>query len=122
MVLEKIKEFLDEVDMLIAQHAIYISKLEKTINKGGEFDHKSCNECNFGVKWNNHVAPLKDDLEDKLKALADEIEKIHCEFHEISMQIDPKNPKSSDKENLSRMQELSTLLLQKLLAFKRFLK
>jgi hypothetical protein len=121
MSLARIKEILDEADILIAQHAIYISKLEKAMKKGEEFDYKSCHECKFGLEWDNHVISLKNELDDELKSLADEIEKIHCEFHEIGMQIDTKNPQPSDRENLARMEELSTLLLQKLLAFKRLL-
>jgi hypothetical protein len=122
MSLVRIKEFLDEVDMLIAQHAIYISNLEKAIEKGEEFDHKSCHECKFGLEWNSHIAPLKNEFPDKLRSLVEEIEKIHCEFHEISMQIDTKNFQPSDKEKLDKMEKLFTLLLQKLLAFKKLVK
>jgi hypothetical protein len=121
MPLTRIKEFLKEVDMLIAQHSIYISMLEKAIEKGEEFDHKSCHECKFGVEWDNNVAPLKDKLDDEMRSLVEEIEKLHCEFHEIAMQINTKNLQPSDKEKLDRMEKLFTLLLQKLLAFKRLL-
>jgi hypothetical protein len=121
MSLVRIKEFLDEADMLIAQHAIYISNLEKAMKKGEEFDRKSCHECKFGLEWDSHVAPLKNEFDDELRSLVEKIEKIHCEFHEISMQIDTKNPQPSDRENLDRMEKLSTLLLQNLLAFKRLL-
>lgn len=122
MSLVRIKEFLDEVDMLIAQHAIYISNLEKAIKKGEEFDHKSCHECKFGVEWDNHIAPLKNKLDDEMRSLVEEIEKVHCEFHEIAMQINTKNPQPSDKEKLDKMEKLFTLLLQKLLAFKKLVK
>ncbi len=122
MPLVRIKEFLDEVDILIAQHAIYISNLEKAIEKGEEFNHKSCHECKFGIEWDNHIAPLKNELYDELRSLAEEIEKIHCEFHEIAMQINTKNPQPSDKEKLDKMEKLFTLLLQKLLAFKKLVK
>jgi TolA-binding protein len=122
MPLVRIKEFLDEADMLIAQHAIYISNLEKAIEKGEEFDHKSCHECKFGLEWDSHVAPLKNELHDELRSLAEEIEKIHCEFHEIAMQINTKNFQPSDREKLDRMEKLFTLLLQKLLAFKKLVK
>jgi hypothetical protein len=122
MPLVRIKEFLDEVDMLIAQHAIYMSMLEKAIEKGEEFDHKSCHECKFGVMWDNHIAPLKNELDDELRSLAEEIEKINCEFYEIAMQINTKDPQPSDKEKLDRMEKLFTLLLQKLLAFKKLVK
>jgi len=58
MPLVRIKEFLDEVvDMSIAQHTIYISNLEKAIEKGEEFNHKSCHECKFGIEWDNHIHP-----------------------------------------------------------------
>ena len=121
MPLVRIKEFLDEADILIAQHAIYISKLERAMKKGEESDRKSCHECKFGLEWDSHVAPLKNEFPDQLRSLIEEIEKIHCEFHEVGMQINIKDPQPSDKEKLDRMEKLSTLLLKKLLAFKRLL-
>jgi hypothetical protein len=122
MPLTRLRELLDEVDILISQHAIYISKLERAIKDGKEFAHKNCHQCIFGVKWDGMVVPVKGRLPEEVRALAEEIEKVHCEFHEVSMQIDPKNFQSSDKENLNRMKELSTLLFQKLLALKRLVK
>ncbi len=122
MLLTRLRELLDEVDILISQHAIYISKLERAIRNHEEFTHKTCYECNFGVKWDSMVVPIKDELPREVRALVEEIEKIHCEFHEVSMQIDPKNHQPSDEEKLNRMKELSTLLFQKLLALKRLVK
>jgi hypothetical protein len=122
MPLTRLKELLDEVDILISQHAIYISKLERAIKDGKEFAHKTCHECNFGVKWDGMVVPVKSELPEEVRALVEEIEKIHCEFHEVSMQIDPKNFQPSDEEKLNRMKELSTALFQKLLALKRLVK
>jgi len=122
MPLTRLRELLDEVDILISQHAIYISKLERAIKDSEEFAHKTCHECNFGVKWDGVVLPVNGGLPEEVRALAEEIEKIHCEFHEVSMQIDPKNFQPSDKEKLNRMKELSTLLFQKLLALKRLVK
>ena len=122
MSLTRLKELLNEADMLISQHAIYISKLERAIKDGEEFAHRTCHECNFGVKWDGMVVPVKSELPEEVRALVEEIEKIHCEFHEVSMQIDPKNHQPSDEEKLNRMKELSTLLFQKLLALKRFVK
>ena len=121
MPLTRLKELLNEVDILISQHAIYISKLERAIKDGKEFVHKNCHQCIFGVKWDGMVVPVKDRLPEEVRALAEEIEKIHCEFHEVSMQIDPKNFQPSDEEKLNRMREMSTLLLRKLLALKRLL-
>ena len=122
MSLTRLRELLDEGDMFISHHALYISKLEKAIRNREEFAHKTCHECNFGVKWDGMVVPVKSELPEEVRALVEEIEKIHCEFHEVSMQIDPKNHQPSDEEKLNRMKELSTLLFQKLLALKRFVK
>jgi len=122
MPLTRLRELLNEADMLISQHAIYISKLERAIKDGEEFTHKTCHECNFGVEWDSIVVPVKSELPEEVRALLEEIEKIHCEFHGISMQIDPKNPQPSDEEKLNRMKKLSTLLFQKILALKRLVK
>ncbi len=117
-----LKELLDEMDVFISQHAIYISKLERAIKNCEEFAHRTCHECNFGVMWDSVVVPIRDELPEEVRALVEEIEKIHCEFHEVSMQIDPKNPQPSDEEKLNRMKKLSTSLFQKLLALKRLVK
>jgi hypothetical protein len=122
MQLTRLGELINETDMFISQHAIYVSKLKKAIRNREEFAHKTCHECNFGVRWDSMVVPIKDELPEEVKALVEEIEKIHCEFHEVSMQIDPKNPQPSDEEKLDRMKKLSTLLFQKLLALKRLVK
>jgi len=122
MSLKRLKELINEIDMFISQHAIYISKLERSIKDGEEFAHKTCHECNFGVEWDSTVVPIKDELPEEVRALVDEMEKIHCEFHKVSMQIDPENFQPSDEEKLNRMRELSTILFQKLLALKRLLK
>jgi hypothetical protein len=122
MPLTSLRELLDEVDMLISQHAIYISKLERAVKNREDFAHKTCHQCNFGVEWDSIVVPVKGGLPEEVRALVEEIEKIHCEFHEVGMQIDPKNPQPSDEEKLNRMKELSTALFQKLLALKRLVK
>jgi len=122
MPLTRLRDLLNEADVLISQHAIYISRLESAIKDGKEFSHKTCHECNFGVEWDSIVVPVKDGLPEEVRALVEEIEKIHCEFHEVGMKIDPKNFQPSDEEKLNRMEELSTELLQKLLALKRLVK
>jgi hypothetical protein len=122
MPLTRLRELLNEMSMFISQHAIYISKLERAVKNREEFAHKTCHQCNFGVELDSMVVPVKDKLPEEVRTLVDEIEKIHCEFHEVSMQIDPKNPQPSDEEKLNRMRELTTELFQKLLALKRLAK
>ncbi len=122
MSLTSLRELINETDMFISHHVLYLSKLEKAIRNREEFAHKTCHECSFGIKWDSMVVPIKGELPEEVKALVEEIEKIHCEFHEVSMQIDPKNPQSSDEEKFDRMKKLSTSLFQKLLALKRLVK
>ena len=117
-----LKELANKVDIFISHHATYVSRLERAIKDGEEFTHKTCHECNFGVEWDSTVVPIKDKLPEEVKALVEEIEKIHCEFHEVSMQIDPKNPQPSDEGKLNTMKKLSSSLFQKLLALKRLVK
>ena len=119
---KRLEKLANKVGIFISHHDTYVSRLERAIKDGEEFAHKTCHECNFGVKWEGMVVPVKSELPEEVRALVEEIEKIHCEFHEVSMQIDPKNHQPSDEEKLNRMKELSTLLFQKLLALKRLLK
>jgi len=119
---KRLEELANKVGIFISHHDAYVSRLERAIKDGEEFTHKTCHECNFGVEWDSMVVPIKDELPEEVRALVEEIEKIHCELHEVSMQIDPKNPQSSDEEKLNRIKELSTLLFQKLLALKRLVK
>ncbi len=118
----KLRNLLEDLDILMSQHALYISKLEKAIKSGESFDHKTCHECNFGVIWDNDVVPIKGELPEEIKSVVEEIEKIHCEFHEVSMQIDPLNPHQSYQEKLIKMKDLSAVLFQKLLYLKRLVK
>jgi len=119
---KRLEKLANKVGIFISHHDTYVSRLERAIKDGEEFAHKTCHECNFGVKWEGMVVPVKSELPEEVRALVEEIEKIHCEFHEVSMQIDPKNPQPSDEEKLNRMREMSTLLFRKLLALKRLVK
>jgi hypothetical protein len=116
-----LEELANKVGIFISHHDTYVSRLESAIKDGEEFAHKTCHECNFGVEWDSIVVPVKGGLPEEMRALVEEIERVHCEFHGISMQIDPKNFQPSDEEKLNRMREMSNLLLRKLLALKRLL-
>jgi transcriptional regulator with XRE-family HTH domain len=118
---KRLEELANKVGIFISHRDTYVSRLERAIKSGEEFTHKTCHECNFGVEWDSRVAPVKSELPEEVRTLVDEIEKIHCEFHGISTQIDPKNPQPSDEEKLNRMREMSDLLLRKPLALKRLL-
>ncbi|SNZ16850.1 CZB domain-containing protein [Hydrogenobacter hydrogenophilus] len=121
MSLTKLTEFVKDIDIFISQHSIYINKLEKALKEGTRFEHKDCHSCNFGRKWDECVAPIKDQLPEDIKAIVENIEEIHCEFHKISMQIDPTQKKDSDEQNLKAMKDLSAKLFQHLLSLRQIL-
>jgi hypothetical protein len=80
MSLTRLRELLNEADMLISQHAIYISKLERAVKNREDFAHRTCHECNFGVKWDSTVVPVKGELPEEVRALVEEIEKFIVSF------------------------------------------
>jgi transcriptional regulator with XRE-family HTH domain len=118
---KRLEELANKIGVFISHHDAYVSRLERAIKDGEEFTHKTCHECNFGAEWDSMVVPIRDELPGEVRALVEEIEKVHCEFHQVSMQIDPKNPQPSDEEKINRMREMSNLLLRKLIALKRLL-
>jgi len=113
----KLSQLLRDLDLYISQHAIYISKLERALKKGESFDHKDCHSCAFGRRWDSEIVPIKDDLPEEIKSLLNEIESIHCQFHEVAKEV-----KSENDERLKEVKDLSTQLFQKLLELKRLLR
>ncbi|MGC8852572.1 MAG: CZB domain-containing protein, partial [Hydrogenobacter sp.] len=75
----------------------------------------------FGKKWDEIVVPIKDELPEDIKAMVENIEQIHCEFHKVSMQVAPTQRKDGDYQNLETMKDLSAKLFQKLLSLKKIL-
>ena len=113
----KLSQLLKDLDIYISQHAIYISKLERALKKGENFEHKDCHSCKFGMLWDSEIVPVKHELPDEVRKLLNEIESIHCQFHEVAKEV-----KSEDDERLKEVKELSTQLFQKLLELRRLLK
>ncbi len=110
---------LRDLDIYISQHAIYISKLERVIENRQPFEHKTCRECSFGKKFYQEVYPHMEAYEDKIKELLHEVEKLHCDFHEIASKIDTQNPKPEDMEIIKKIKDHSARLFQLLLTLKR---
>ncbi len=110
---------LRDLDIYLSQHALYISKLERAIESGQPFEHKTCRECAFGKKFYEEVYTRMEEYEDEIKELLYEIEKLHCDFHEVASKIDTQNPKPEDMEIIKRIKEHSTRLFQLLLTLKR---
>ena len=122
MHIDELLKLLIDLDLYISQHALYISKLERAIKHGEPFEHKNCHQCNFGIAWDEEIKPIKDALPEDLKALVEDIEKTHCQFHEVSMKIDPKNPEETNQENLRIAKDLINQLYKKLLQLQKLLK
>jgi len=110
---------LRDLDIYLSQHALYISKLERAIENRQPFEHKTCRECAFGKRFYEEVYPCMEEYEDKIKELLYEIEKLHCDFHEVASKINTQNPKPEDMEIIKKIKEHSTRLFQLLLTLKR---
>ncbi len=111
---------LRELDIYISQHAIYISKLERAISNKEPFEHKTCKDCAFGKKFYQEVYPSLGEYEEEIRSIILDIEKLHCEFHNIASEINTQNPSEEDLSKLNSVKELSTDLFQRLLSLKRF--
>jgi len=119
---DKLLELSDAIDLYISQDNSYISKLERAVRYGEPFEHKDCHRCNFGIAWDEEIKPIKDVLPEDLRAVVEEIEKTHCQFHEVSLKIDPKNPEEINQENLRIAKDLINQLYKKLLQLQKLLK
>ncbi len=83
------------------------------------FEHKTCRDCAFGKKFYSEIFPHVEEYEEKVKELLHDIEKLHCDFHEIASKIDTQNPKPEDVGTIKELKDRSTHLFQLLLALKR---
>ncbi len=113
--MEVLQKLIDEVDLLISQHAIYISRLEKAIKKGIEFDSKDCDSCNLGLLLNQIE---EDGLPEEIGKEIKEIKNIHCHFHEKAKE--ELENKSTDV--LKEVSDISTELFRNLLKLRKLLK
>jgi len=118
---EHLKELINDIDMYISQHAIYINKLEKSLRKGDKISTVDCNSCKFGKDFNSKILPHINDYDEDIKNLLKEIEDIHCKFHDYL--IDFYNLSDEDKKKaLEKAEDLSTKLFTKLLKLKNLIK
>lgn len=117
--MQTLLDLLRDIDIYMSQHAIYISKLERALENKEPFEHKTCRDCNFGKKFYQDIYPYIGDYDENIKEIILEIEKIHCEFHEIAAKIDTVNPKPEDIEIVKAMKDKSAKLFQELLKLKR---
>ncbi len=117
--MRQLLELVNDVDMYISQHAIYINKLEKYLEGKINFQPTDCHSCKFGQMF-NQVRPKLNNYNEDIKKILEEIDKLHCEFHEISMSLF--SDKENNQEKLRRVKDLSTKLFQKLLHLKQMFK
>ncbi|MCX8060372.1 MAG: CZB domain-containing protein [Aquificaceae bacterium] len=114
-------DLLKETDLYISSHSIYISKFEKALQDRTTFEHKTCRECAFGQRFYSTVYPHMEEFEDDVRKALEEIEKIHCDFHQTLSKIDTRNPADGYEEDLRHAKNLSTQLIQKLLQLRRLI-
>lgn len=117
--MQELISLLKELDLYISQHAIYVSKLEKALERREPFEHKTCRECNFGRKFYSEIYPFLQDFKEHIRSLILEIEKLHCTFHELACKINTSNPSQEDIELLKEVKRQSTKLFQELLKLRK---
>lgn len=114
-----------DVSFLIAQHELYIKRVELAIKNKEPFEHKECGRygiekaCPFGKKFYTEIIPLLESFPPEVKKLLIQIEELHCEFHQIGQKIDTLNPEPSVFRELK---DASLGLYQKLMELDRVLK
>jgi len=107
----------NEIDIFISFHLIYLNKIRKAFNKKTKPELTDCHSCPFGKKFNE----LKsiNYLSAEIKAVINEIDKIHCDFHSITYSA------FEEGFNLKKFEELNKMsdqLIHKLLKLKMILK
>ncbi len=113
-----------DVRFYMAQHELYIKRLKRAIESRGDFAHKEyCRDtkencCAFGKAFYRDIMPNLEEFPEQVREVILQIEKVHCEFHEIGKQIDTKNP---DEALVKKMQDTSLTLYQLLMKLERML-
>ncbi|SHK16524.1 CZB domain-containing protein [Thermocrinis minervae] len=110
--MQGLEKLYTDVDWYIAQHILYVKRLRTAIRNGKPFEHKDCHSCDFGRMFDTEIIPIKNKLPSEIRNIVEEIERIHCEFHEVSMQVDTTNLKPEDETILKQLNELSTELIK----------
>ena len=81
------------------QHILYIKGVERSIAKKIEFPHKKPTECAFGKMFYGTLKPNLNTFSEKKRALIEEVEKIHIQFHESAGHIHVENPASEQYQS-----------------------
>ena len=117
--MEKLKELLKDVDIYIANHAIFINKLEKAVKNKSPIDAVDCHSCKFGQNFDKDIRNDIPNYEPEIRKILEEIDQIHCTFHEKAIQLSKENDEEKKQEILKEIKGLSTQLFRKLLYLKK---
>ncbi|MFN3946993.1 MAG: CZB domain-containing protein [Aquificaceae bacterium] len=110
-----------DLDMIIASHSLYISRLEKAIKNGEIFDHKAPTECAFGKRFYSEVWPYVDQYPQEIAEVIRKIENVHRQFHEKAYEVEKASTAEEKQEILKATKDISTELFRLLLQLKRLL-
>jgi hypothetical protein len=74
------------------QHVLYIKGVEKCIRHQTDFAHKEPTECAFGEMFYSILKPNLDRYPKDKRALIEQMEQIHIQFHDAVRHIQPNDP------------------------------
>ncbi|MGK0689874.1 MAG: CZB domain-containing protein [Aquificaceae bacterium] len=122
MMLQELLLMAKDIDLIMASHATYISKLEKSIKNNQPFEHKSHKDCSFGKRFYPEVYARLEEYPPHIRELIEEIEKTHREFHEIAFEVEKASSEEEKLKILNMVKDKSTELFQLLLKLGRVLR
>ncbi|MCX8067860.1 MAG: CZB domain-containing protein [Anaerolineae bacterium] len=112
------EQFLQKIYTLINHHLTYAKRLRQFLMDGGEFQHRSERECEFGRLFYGEVFPQANEFPPEIRDLIVDIERLHREFHQLACQI----TETCDEKDLQALYHATDMLILRLTRLERTIK
>lgn len=112
------EQFLQKIYTLINHHLSYVKRLKQFLANGGEFQHRSERECEFGQLFYSEVYPQADQFPPEIRDLIYEIERLHRDFHQLACQI----TETCEEKDLQALYQATDLLIVRLTKLEKTVK
>lgn len=116
--MQSLTSIIRDLDVILSMHYIYISKLEKAIEKGEPFEHKAPTECAFGKRFYSEIWPHVDQYPPEIAEVIRQIESKHREFHEKAYEVEKLRATKEKEELIKFVKRTSTELIRTVLQLK----